>query len=415
MGLRSFLALFTFVSLFGAIACSKSAQKIQPDTRGKRGETCLARNDCDTGLACINGICSKNEFDISVAPKQCDRVECSSDEECCGDRATMAPAKCKDRDKICDPENANIPGCIQTTCVSDDTCNGGTCRPGICSGSGQTGVDSCTMASDCPKDTCVIPSGLTTGTCKLSNVTCTVNTDCFYFSSPASCSQRTCDCVNPEYDPTKPICTDKACENICLLRCSDDSRCVEDTSCKTDTDCLKVGLQICDGGRCVQCTVNDDCDVDQDETCEKGLCHKPCKQDEECGLFEACNKKSGDCEYVGCKSDRECILAASGNSVDPGTPGPSTAPISGSDDPRLFKCLPSESDPKVSSCKIPCENDGSCGQFQACDNGYCKFIGCETDEECRAYLHIANQMTSDTKPYIASAVCREAPTAKSTK
>jgi hypothetical protein len=260
----------------------------------------------------------------------------------------------------------------------------------------------------------VIKAPATTGTCSMSLGACTLSTDCTYNSYVATCSSRICDCTNPEYDPSAPICTDKACENICLLRCSDDSLCVQDTSCKTDTDCQLVGLNICDGGRCVQCMTEDDCDVDKEETCEKGLCHRPCKQDEECGLFEACNKKSGDCEYVGCQSDRECILAASGVSVDP-TPGTNAAPISGSDDPRLYKCLPSESDPKVNTCKIPCENDGSCGQFQACDNGYCKFIGCESDEECRAYLHISNQMTSDNKPYIATAVCREAPTAKSTK
>jgi hypothetical protein len=271
------------------------------------------------------------------------------------------------------------------------------------------------MATDCPRDTCVIPGGAVMGTCKMSLGTCTTNTECTYYNYTATCSSRICNCTNPEFDLSAPICTDKACENICLLRCSDDSRCVEDTSCKTDLDCNKVGLQICDGGRCVQCTVDDDCNTDEKETCEKGLCHRPCSQDEECGLFEACNKKTGDCEYKGCLSDRECILAASGNVVNPvPTPGSNAAPITGgSDDPRLYKCLPSEVDPKINTCKIPCENDGSCGQFQACDNGYCKFIGCESDEECRAYLGVANQMTSDTKPYIATAVCREATTSGS--
>ncbi len=41
-----------------------------------------------------------------------------------------------------------------------------------------------------------------------------------------------------------------------------------------------------------------------------------------------------------------------------------------------------------------------------CEDGYCKFIGCKTDEECRSYLGIANETTSDIKPYVSKAVCR---------
>jgi hypothetical protein len=160
----------------------------------------------------------------------------------------------------------------------------------------------------------------------------------------------------------------------------------------------------------VQCTEDTDCNVKDDETCEKGLCHKPCKQNEECGLFEECSK--GDCVYVGCQTDRECILAASRGSQGGtgGTSGNAQAAVSGPDDPRLYKCLPSEPGSKINACKIPCENDGSCGQFQACDEGYCKFVGCKTDDECRAYLGIANQMTSDAKPYVTTATCEETPT-----
>ena len=172
---------------------------------------------------------------------------------------------------------------------------------------------------------------------------------------------------------------------------------------------MAVGLKTCDSGRCVECAIDDDCDTDNAETCQKGLCHKPCAQNEECGLFEECVTKKGDpnkgdCVYVGCQSDRECILAASRGQVSTG--GTTGAGVSsGGDDPRLFKCLPSEGDSKINVCKIPCENDGSCGQFQVCTDGFCKFVGCNSDEECRDYLGIANQMTSEAKPYIATAHC----------
>ena len=88
-----------------------------------------------------------------------------------------------------------------------------------------------------------------------------------------------------------------------------------------------------------------------------------------------------------------------------GVGGTSNAQAAGADDPRLYKCLASDADPKHKTCKIPCENDGSCGQFQVCDEGYCKFVGCDSDEQCRNYLGIANQMTSEIKPYVAKAKC----------
>ncbi|HXK17990.1 MAG TPA: hypothetical protein VNG33_09315 [Polyangiaceae bacterium] len=398
------------MSLVALGACSKTATKVQPDTRGKRGETCLARNDCDTGLACLNGICAQNEFNIEVAAKQCTRVECAVDDDCCGGRATSAPAKCKGRDSIC--TQPQLTGCQQTSCVSDATCMGGAPCLGTCVGQGQTAGTTCTVTADCTPapNTCNIVGANTFGSCTATGQFCDDITPCSTLT--VNCSSKTCKCQNPDYDPTADICTDPDCEDICLLRCQD-SLCVQDKSCKTDAECLAVGSQICDGGRCVECLTKKDCDVKNDETCENGVCHKPCAQNEECPLFDEC--QSGDCVYVGCQSDRECILAASrGQQIvgSGGTSGTQNAAPTGSngDDPRLYKCLPSTDGSKTNTCKIPCENDGSCGQFQVCSAGYCKFIGCKTDEECRAYLGISNQMTSDIKPYVATAKCEAPPT-----
>jgi hypothetical protein len=212
-------------------------------------------------------------------------------------------------------------------------------------------------------------------------------------------ANRLCNCANPAYDPSDPICADQDCQDLCELSCQDEL-CLKDNSCDKDADCLALGLQSCVDGSCVQCTVDDDCDTTKDETCVEGVCKKPCTANEECPAFDECQK--GECVYVGCQSDRECILAASGSL----TPGSGVS--SSSEDARLLKCLPSEADPDLKTCKIPCENDGSCGsEFDVCDNGYCKFIGCESDEECRAYFGLQNQMTSELKPFVPKAVCRE--------
>ena len=409
MGLRSLIALVSLVSVAWLGGCSKDATKIQPDTRGKRGETCLARNDCDTGLACLNGVCAKNEFNIPVTAKQCTRVECTEDKDCCGDLATSAPAKCKGRETICN--QPMLPNCVQMVCTDDTTCTGGGSCLGTCQGQTVDAGMPCADATDCAPNANIC-SSVTPGTpgfCSSTGLSCSPEVPCAKLV--ATCFNPTCKCGNPDYMPGADICTDPDCEDICLLRCQD-SLCLQDQSCKMDSECVAKGSKICDGGRCVECTTNKECDTKAHETCESGVCHKPCTQNEECPLFEACNTDTGDCEYAGCTSDKECILAASrGQQVGTGgssgqNPAPSTN-LSG--DPRLYKCLASSDGSKFNSCQIPCENDGSCGQFQVCDAGYCKFVGCDSNEECRAYLGIANQTTSDTKPYVATARCEKPP------
>jgi len=395
MGVRSFIALLSVVSLFSFVGCSKDPTKVEPETRGKRGENCQARNDCQSGLACLNGICGTNEFSIGVAPKQCDRIECATTDDCCGDKPTEAPAKCNARATTC---TSTFPGCSPSqVCTSDAACGGegGICRPaaatGTCSGGNLSGL-TCETATDC-QDLCVAD------TCSYSGDVCTANTDCLYYSAATStCTKpsRTCNCTNPDYNPNAAICSDPDCISLCTLRCEEE-RCVPDLSCEDDTDC-SGSAPFCWRTQCVQCKADEDCGTGK--SCDEGVCHAPCKHNEECSAFYECNADSGECEYAGCKSDRECILAATGNNQ-----GAQATPSG--EDPRLLKCLPSEADPNIKACKIPCENDGSCGAQSVCDGGYCKFIGCETNEDCRAYLGLVGQMPTAAKPFVPTAVCRE--------
>ena len=66
----------------------------------------------------------------------------------------------------------------------------------------------------------------------------------------------------------------------------------------------------------------------------------------------------------------------------------------------LAECLDAE-------CLVPCQEDSECAgdatttmTFQVCEAGKCVFVGCESDAECRALLHVEN--TSDP----TRAVCR---------
>ena len=375
--------LMTTAAFVGAFAAcggdDTETQTVQPQTRGERGESCEARNDCEAGLACINHTCSKNDFDVKSTAKHCDRVDCSTSADCCGERPTEAPAKCANRAVICG--SPSLPGCSATSCESNAECGGGECGTGQCSNT----FSNCDADGDC-SDTC----NTTTGYCsQQTNKACTTSASC-----KGTCNSRRCDCENPAYDPSDPICRDSDCsEDVCKLKCENEA-CVADVSCERDVDCLSSGAgRYCESGACVACRSDEECGV-EGQSCVDNRCKAACTQNEECPLFHACD--SGSCVETGCTSDRECILAV-GRKAESG------------EDARLAKCLPSAADANVKECKIPCENDGACGsELEVCEAGFCKFVGCDTDEECRSFLGLADQTTSNpSQPWISKAVCRD--------
>ena len=364
-------AAWPLLAVLVVVGCD-AVEEVAPEARGQRGESCEARNDCESGLACINRVCSKNDFDITVSAKQCDIIDCQTTTDCCGDRPTEAPARCSARPEVCG--QPTIPGCFGGSCDSDAECGGGTCGEGQCSNTFLT----CTSDVGCA-DVCL------GGTCQQSGLSCLDDTDC-----AGICDFRSCDCDNPAYDPFDPICDDPDCEDLCVLEC-EENRCVVDDSCESDVDC-PFNRPICEAGGCVECQSDVDCEAGEGEVCMAGTCERPCQKNEECPLFHACT--DGECVEAGCQSDRECVLALSG--------------FDGGEDARLSQCLPSDTDPDRNVCKIPCENDGACGSdFSVCDQGFCKFIGCESDEDCRAFFGLENQTVSDVQPFVSTAVCRE--------
>ena len=144
----------------------------------------------------------------------------------------------------------------------------------------------------------------------------------------------------------------------------------------------------CEGRDCAECVEDGDCDEDAGEACIEGACDTPCTFNEECGLMEACD--DGDCVPRGCLSDRECVLYYSN--------------FDGGEDARLYECLPSEEDTAKRTCKVACQNDASGAEFEACEGGYCGFIGCTNDDEWLWFLELSNE---PERPWIRHAVRRE--------
>lgn len=127
-----------------------------------------------------------------------------------------------------------------------------------------------------------------------------------------------------------------------------------------------------------------------------GHCGPACKADTQCALFEAC--QAGECVFVGCRSDRECVLQARAANAAP------------TQDPRLAKC---NIENNLGTCVFPCEIDAQCASTEVCLSGVCTYIGCETNSECTtiAGLHNLPAPTPD-RPWTTTAVCEaeDAPT-----
>lgn len=341
------------------------------------GLTCIVTNACPAGVACANKTCQPSNFDLTGTGKRCHISECTAKKDCCGDKPLQAPAKCANRENIC--SKPTLPGCTTgLTCVQGST----TCGEGTCTGKCTYDAKACTVAADCPANTCDPVTQL----CALTQVDCSA-TACTTYSNVC---QSTCVCTNPDYNPSASICTDPDCEDICGFTCRDD-RCVVDDSCLSDTECAAT-TPFCVSGACVECKKDADCD---DEKCVNGHCGPRCKADTQCGLFEAC--QGGECVHVGCRTDRECVLQARAQNA------------ASAQDPRLAKC---EVENGVGKCVMPCDIDAQCEPTEVCLEGTCKYIGCETDAECKtiAGLHDLPVSTPE-RPWVTTAVCKAEDTA----
>jgi hypothetical protein len=330
--------------------------------------SCVVTQDCPAGVSCANKSCQPSNFGLTGTGKRCYVHECTSKADCCGDMPEKAPEKCAKRKSVCN--TPTLLGCTVKICTAQKDCGPGTCNAAVCSASGT----SCMTTADCALNTCDPDS-----------MKCTVTqTDCSVSACLTNlCPTRVCNCQNPEYLPTSALCTDPECEGICGFTCQDD-RCLVDTRCSADMECGAT-TPFCQDGTCAECRTSADCEM---EDCIDGHCGPVCEADTQCKVFEAC--QAGECVYVGCRSDRECVLKAA-----------ESAPAQ---DPRLSKCRIADG---RGTCVFPCEIDAQCAPSEVCLDGVCEYIGCETDSECKtiAGLHGLPEPTPE-RPWVTTVECR---------
>lgn len=322
--------------------------------RGAEGESCTSRNDCEEGLQCIALTCvprgSSGGGDASVAaPSPAEQGEpCTSRRDCAVGLACIA--------NRCTEQSAGMePG-------------------GRYSGRGESCAASNECASDlaCVSNMCAaVTVGLEHTPKSCDRIECAADADCCAAFVPnPSCEQYRQNC---ETDPVFCNTYRSLCQ--CSQRCVDELCTTAAPGCTDSAECTSLQTPFCVEGTCVQCEADANC-PGMGGKCVQGVCMSACTSDEQCPLLHAC--EDGACVDVGCRSDRECVF------------------VSGD----------ASSVCRDGKCQDPCDSDSDCAaeqqRFSVCVDSQCVFVGCESDAECRALLHLENQPSSKVR-----AVCRE--------
>lgn len=259
LSLHTALALVTVLLVAFSAGCgSDEPEQVEftPKKQGARGESCLARNDCENGLACVRNTCVKNDYPISAVSGSCTLIECTDDAGCCD--AALSP--------YCES--------LQTDCDDGDS-----------------------FACDNFENQCACTSECVDNQCRQKEIACQEDFDCGFGQS---CDDGECvECSEDSECSNGESCVDNRCEAGCevdsncpLFNSCENSECVE-TGCQTDRECV-----IFSGSG--------------NATCDEGECVVACENDAECNgqgdaFFEVC--EAGRCVFVGCENDSECRAA----------------------------------------------------------------------------------------------------------
>lgn len=282
----STLAVCCLATALLAIAAGMGGCKSSDDTPARResrkGEACQTTNDCAAGLSCVPvastggggapgiGVCVTGEFKVTQTAKECAIIQCQQAADCC----PTPPSTCPQLAAQCGDAGPSNFACQQynALCKCD------------------------ALRYDCVDERC--------------RTRCNLDSDC---GGTLKCSGGRCvQCVDDSTCLTGETCINGACT----------------PPCQGDGDC--PAFNRCQAGKCVPggCTTDRECIAatrNVESTCgTDGNCIIPCQTDLECGdpknyRFYSCINRQ--CIYVGCSSDKDCLLYAYGT-VDASVPNP---------------------------------------------------------------------------------------------
>lgn len=217
---------------------------------GDRGESCQARNDCAAGLSCLQNRCAPGDNTLEILEKQCFRVQCELDEDCC--ESFVANVNCPTWKQACSDGDSAACSSFKASCECTLACENSAC----------VAVRKCAVDSDC----------------SLVNERC-FSGRCAQCASDSDCAGTGQHCVNA----------------VCRVGCERNEQCPLFAECKA-SECVHVG-----------CKSDRECSFALKTTlarCLDAQCVVPCTSDAQCGELHACRDEQ--CVFVGCESDEEC-------------------------------------------------------------------------------------------------------------
>lgn len=219
------------------------------------GETCRASNDCAEDLVCMTSMCTSVTLALPHTGKECHRVECEEDADCCSD---FVP-------------NENC-AAYEENCRTD---------PVFCA----TYRSLCECSQRCEDSLCVAAAP-----------GCSDSAECTSTQTPFCVSGS---CAQCERDANCPGDGTKCVEGVCAAACQISEQCPPLHACE-EGECIVVGCQT--DRECVFLR------GDPQSRCVEGDCITPCDADSDCSgegmRFFVCLQ--GECTFVGCETDAEC-------------------------------------------------------------------------------------------------------------
>lgn len=266
---------------------------------------------------------------------------------------------------------AALCACAAGACTDDEE-GGGTAPAGAPQvARGQRG-ESCEFKNDCEEglacihEVCVLTDyniAPSANDCRI--IECQTERDCCNRVIDQNvCDQLSTSCRTGDQFACNQF--DQVCRcNEAAWNCNDQNVCEFVARCATDAECPGSAPR-CVNRVCSQCGADTDCGGNS--ICREGFCQSRCNERNDCPYFHACT--DGVCVEDGCATDRECMAFL---------------------DNPLGRCA---QDPVAGlpRCTLECQSDSECNaagyRFEACVEGQCQYIGCDTVEECRIFFDL---------------------------
>lgn len=268
--------------------CTGTSGACPTDAKATNGTTCSDSNLCTAGDSCQAGVCASDAPVSCTAQSACHDVGvCSPATGLCSNPVKPAGSPCDDAD----------------LCTTGDTCQAGTCAPGV--------PRSCVASDQCHvAGVCVPAMGACTNPAKPNGSTCDDGDACTMTDTcqAGMCSggnRRQCVALDACHDvgvcdPSDGLCSDPVK--------ADGSACSDADACTVADSCLNGR---CASGAPVTCTALDGCHVAGLCDSATGLCTNPAKGDgAACNDSNACTR-TDTCVAGACVGSNPVVCSVS--------------------------------------------------------------------------------------------------------